>query len=181
MGIRLDRNNVGKDLIFEGRKIRLVLAEEKLPSGRVMRREVVEHPGAVVVLPLFDNGNVLLEDHYRFAIGGNLIEAVAGTLGPGEDPAECAHRELAEETGLVAGELIHLGDFYSSPGVMTELMHSYLARRLERRQRQLEEDEVLEPVEVPLDEAVQWARTGRIKDAKTIATLFLALGFLKKG
>ncbi len=169
-----------KELIFEGRKIRLSLAEIKLANGRVTRREIVEHPGAVVVLPLFENGNVMLEDHYRFAIDANLIEAPAGTLKPGEDPLECARRELAEETGLVASEYIHLGSFYASPGVMTEVMHAYLAKQIFRGERNLEEDEVLEPVEIPLDEAIRWVLSGRIADAKTISTLFLAKSFLDK-
>jgi ADP-ribose pyrophosphatase len=170
-----------KETVFEGRKVRLVLADVTMPNGRTARRELVEHPGAVVVLPLFDDGKILLEDHYRFAVGGNLIEACAGTLEPGEDPAECARRELAEETGLVAGELTHLGDFYSSPGVLTELMHAYLARRLTRGPRKLEEDEVLEPLELPFDEAIDWAASGKIRDAKTIAVLFLAQRYLRKG
>lgn len=169
---------MARELIFEGRKIRLFLAEETLPNGKVVRREVVEHPGAVVVLPLFDDGRVLLEDHYRFAIGGNLLEAVAGTLSPGEDPAACARRELLEETGLVAEELIPLGSFYASPGVMTEVIHTYLARGLARRERHLEEDEVLEPVEAPFGEALEWAVSGKIRDGKTIATLFLAKAWL---
>ena len=169
---------MSKELIFEGRKIKLFLVEERLPNGRSAKREVVEHPGAVVVLPVFDDGRVLLEDHYRFAVGGNLIEAVAGTLEPGEDPGECAKRELLEETGYTASEWVHLGSFYSSPGVMTELMHAFLAQKLTRGERRLEDDEILEPLEVPLEEALNWARTGKIRDAKTISTLFLALGHL---
>ena len=162
-------------LIFKGRKISLFLAEERLPNGRTVQREVVEHPGAVVVLPILPDGRVLLENHYRFAVGGNLIEAVAGTLQPGEDPVECAKRELLEETGFVAEEIVHLGDFYSSPGVMTELMRAFVAKGLRKAERRLEDDEILEPFEVPFDEAVKWARCGKIKDAKTIAVLFLAL------
>jgi len=165
---------VKKEVIFEGRKIRLVVAQVELPDGRTASREVVEHRGAVVILPLFDDGKVLLENHYRFAVGGYLIEAPAGTLEEREDPAECARRELAEETGLVASEMVHLGDFYSSPGVLTELMHAYLATGLRRGHPRLEEGEVLEPVEVQFEEAVRWALAGKIRDAKTIAALFLA-------
>lgn len=167
-----------RKLVFEGRKISLFLAEGTLPNGRTVRREVIEHPGAAVILPLFGDGTVLLLDHYRFAIGGNLIEAVAGTLSPGEDPAECARRELAEETGLVAASMTPLGSFYSSPGVMTEVMHAYLATDLTRGQRRLEEDELLEPVELPFEEALAWASSGKIRDGKTIATLFLAKAYL---
>ena len=168
-----------KETIFSGRKVRLSVADVEMPDGSVVSREIVEHPGAVVILPLFDDGTVLLEDHYRFIVAGNLIEAPAGTLDPGEDPCDCAHRELAEETGLVAGELIPLGAFYSSPGVMTEIMYAYLARRLTRGRPALESDEFLKPVEVPLEEALRWAASGRIKGAKTIAALFLASLYLE--
>jgi ADP-ribose pyrophosphatase len=170
---------MAKEVIFEGRKIKLTLADVELPNGRTARREIVEHPGAVVILPLFDDGKVLLEDHYRHTVGGNLIEAVAGTLDAKESPLECAHRELAEETGLTARRMTELGAFYSSPGVLTEVMHAYLAEGLTAGERHLEEDEVLEPIEVELDEALEWAVSGKIRDAKTIAILFLAKEHLR--
>jgi ADP-ribose pyrophosphatase len=168
-----------KELIFKGRKVNLYVADVETGSGRVAKREIVEHPGAVVVLPLLENGSVVLEDHYRFAVEERLLEAPAGTLDPGEDPFEAAARELLEETGLTAKEMVKLGEFYSSPGVMTELMHAYLARELTRGEKHLEEDEDLETVEMPLEQALEYAANGRIKDAKTIATLFLAKDFIE--
>ena len=169
-----------KKTIYEGKKIRLTVADVVLPNGRSVERELVEHPGAVVILPLFDDGRVLFEDHYRASIDGRILELPAGTLEPGEEPIECARRELAEETGLEAQEVVHLATFYTSPGVLTEKMHAYLARGLSRGDDDLQDDEVMEPVEIPMDEALEMAAAGRLADAKTIATLFLARAFLAR-
>lgn len=171
---------MSRRLIFEGKKVRLAVEEVELPGGRRVEREIVEHPGACVVLPMRENGAVVLESHYRFTIGQWLLEAPAGTLERGEDPAAAAARELAEETGLAAREIVPLGRFYSSPGVMTELMYAYLARGLESRPDALEEDEVLTVVEMPFEEALAKAADGGIRDAKTIATLFLAKSYLDR-
>lgn len=156
------------------------MGEVVLPNGRSVQRELIEHPGAAVVMPLFDDGRVLFEDHYRASVGGNLLELPAGTLEPGEEPLECARRELAEETGLSAREIIHLATFYTSPGILTERMYCYLARGLSAGEENLEDDEVIEPVEIPLDEALEMAASGGLEDAKTIATLFLANAFLAR-
>ncbi len=160
--------------IFEGRKFRLTSGEVTLPDGSIANREIVEHPGAVVVLPLLTGGRALFEEHYRASVGEWLLELPAGTLEEGEDPADCARRELAEETGFEAGELVHLGSFYTSPGVMTERMHAYLATDLTAGAAKPEADEVMKIVEIPFEEALGMARIGKIEDAKTIVTLFLA-------
>src|SRR5690606_20871996 len=99
----------------------------RLPDGRHVRREVVEHPGAVVVAPLLDDGRILFVRQYRYAAGRHLVELPAGTLEPGEDPAATAARELQEECGCRAGRLEPLGTFYSAPGFCTELLHAYAA------------------------------------------------------
>ena len=109
-----------------------------------------------------------------------VVVADGETLDPGEDPLDCAFRELAEETGLKAGRMEHLATFYTSPGIVTEAMHSYLARDLEEGSAALEEDEVLVPVKIPFEEALSMAASGRLKDAKTIATLFLADAYLRR-
>lgn len=167
-----------KDLIFKGRKVTLSVAEVTMPSGLVVERELVEHPGAVAVLPMFDDGTIVLEDHYRYAVEGNLLEVPAGTLDEGENPSLCARRELAEETGISAEEMTPLGTFYMSPGVLSEEMHAFLARGLTRGEARLEDDESLEIVEMPFEKALELAESGRIRDAKTISTLFLAERFL---
>ena len=171
---------VRKELVFEGRKVKVFAAEVRMPSGKTLKREIVAHRGAVAVLPLLEDGKVVLEEHYRFVIGGELLEAPAGTLEEGEEPESAARRELEEETGIRAGEIIALGSFYTSPGVLSELMHVYLARGLARGKRKLEDDETIDIVEVPLEEAVQYALSGRIRDAKTIVTILLAQDFLKR-
>ncbi len=169
-----------KKTIYQGQKIRVTLDNVALPDGTRHTREMVEHPGAVVVLPLLDDGRVVLERHYRACIGAALLELPAGTLEADEDPCECAGRELTEETGLVAKEIVHLATFYTSPGVLTEKMHCYLARGLSRGRPALEAGEVITPVEMPFAEVLEMAATGRIEDVKTIAAIFIADSFLER-
>jgi ADP-ribose pyrophosphatase len=160
-------------VIFTGKKIQLALDETALPDGRVLERAVVLHPGAVVLLPLVDAGHVCLVRNYRHTVGETLLELPAGTLEPPEDPADCAARELAEETGYRAGRLRQLVTFYPSPGVMTERMYLFLAEDLARGPMNLDEGEQLQPVLLAWDEAVARALDGTIQDAKTLVGLLL--------
>jgi len=154
--------------IFKGKKVELVLDEMKLPDGRAVERELVLHPGAAVILALVRPGVILLVRQYRYAVGGVLYELPAGTLDPDETPEQCAARELAEETGFRPGLLRKLASFWSSPGVLTETMHLFLASRLRKTARNLDEDERIEVEEVALPDALDRIRDGRIADAKTI-------------
>jgi len=166
---------VEKQVIFTGKKVRLEvhhLEDEDDPTSRT-RREVVVHPGAVVVLPIMHNDNVLLIRNRRYAIEQTLIELPAGTLEKGEDPINCAGRELLEETGFLANRMQSIGSFYSSPGVLTEKMYVYAAYDLEKQEQALEAGEEIELMAVDFAEAFDMIRTGQIQDAKTIAALFL--------
>lgn len=164
--------------IHPGRVVDLRLERVRIPNGAVCDFEVVRHPGAAVVLPLFVDGTTVLLRQYRHAAGGWLLEAPAGKLEPGEDPAECARRELEEETGWVPGELEEAGVIWTTPGFCDERIWLYLARDLERGTRAHEEDEVIETRRMSLREAVEMARTGVITDAKTICVLFRAASAL---
>ena len=147
-----------------------------MPDGKAASREVVQHPGAVAVVPLTSGGEVVLVRQYRYAVGEDLLEIPAGTLETGEDPAGCAERELLEETGRRAASLEVLGKVFPSPGFCTELIHLYLAH-LEDGPGSLpcpEEDERLEVVVIPLSRALRMAGEGRFRDGKTVAGLFLA-------
>ncbi|MEM1945293.1 MAG: NUDIX hydrolase [Nitrososphaerota archaeon] len=146
-------------------------------GGRDIVREVVEHPGAVVVVPLLDNGEIILVKQYRYAVDDELLEVPAGTLEPDEAPEKCAERELLEETGFRAGRLTKIGQFYLAPGYSTELMHVFVAEGLVEAAAENQEDEVITVLRTPLREAMELVRRGVIKDAKTITSLFIFRDF----
>ncbi len=161
------------ETLYEGRLIGLRKDKVKLPDGRASTREVVVHPGAVAVVPLLDDGRVILVKQYRYAVGKTLIEIPAGTLHPNELAEECALRELREETGYTAGHLEHLTSLYLAPGYSTELLHVFLATDLKPESSDMDEDEFVEPIAIPLEEAISQVNDGKIQDAKTVAALLL--------
>ena len=160
--------------VFQGRVLRLDLEQVRLPNGRVAELEIAHHPGGAAVVALDDQGRTCLLRQYRHAAGGWLDELPAGKLDNGEPPLECAQRELAEEAGMLARRWDKLGEFFSSPGVLTEVIHLYLARDLEAVEARPEEHEVFEARWVPLDEAVGLATGGRLRDAKSLIGLLWA-------
>ena len=140
--------------------------------GRRLRRDVVDHPGAVVILPLLEDGRVLLTRNHRWAIGQTILELPAGTLEPPpETPASCAGRELLEETGYEAAQLRPLLAFYSAPGFCTELLHGFVATGLTWRGQQLEPGERIEPVAMTWPRVLAAIAAGSIVDAKTLTVL----------
>jgi len=156
------------DILFEGRRFRVRRQEHRTADGTLHVREIVEHPGAVVVLPLLSDGQVCLIRNYRTAVGRTLIELPAGTLEPGEPHAETARRELAEETGYRAESMTLLHEFFMSPGILNERMFLYDARGLTLGERHLDAGEQIENLVVTWSEAVAMADDGRIEDAKTL-------------
>jgi ADP-ribose pyrophosphatase len=156
------------DLLFEGKRFRVVRVGQEMPDGSRHVREVVRHPGAVVILPLLDDGRVCLVQNYRAAVGERLLELPAGTLESGEDPARCALRELAEETGYQAGRIEHLLSFWMSPGILDERMHLFLATLLKPGPMALDAGEDIQTLLVTWDEARDMIRQGRIQDSKTL-------------
>ena len=159
-------------IIFRGVVVDMEQFEAEVGSKGWHTFQVVRHPGGVGVLPLHDDGTVTLIRQYRPAIDACILEIPAGRLGSGEAPAACGERELLEETGLRANELIPLGEFLSSPGVFDELIHLYAATGLIQDRPQPEDDEEIETIRLPLAEALQMAHDGRISDGKTLAALF---------
>ena len=153
---------------YQGR----LLAVEVLSRG-VVSREVVRHPGAVLIVPRLDGDRLALVRNYRVAVMQRLWELPAGTLEPGEPPEIAAGRELEEETGYRAARIEHLGDFYTSPGFCDELMRVYTAEKLEFVGQRLEPHEDIEGGVVTVDEAMAMIDDGRIIDGKTIAALYL--------
>lgn len=167
----LTERTVASETLFEGHIVRLKLDKAEIPNGRVVSREVVEHPGGVAVLALDEGGMVTLVRQYRYPFHEIVTELPAGKLEYGEDPALAARRELEEEVGVRADELFYLGQIYASPGFCTERLHMYLARGLHRGESHPDEDEFLERVEVPFETLVEQIMTGEITDAKTVATV----------
>ncbi|MGA3066748.1 MAG: NUDIX hydrolase [Tepidisphaeraceae bacterium] len=170
-----------KQQIYSGKKIHLEVHRLQDENGRITQREVCVHPGAVVILAFMDDGQILLIQNRRYSIGQLLIELPAGTLEKGEDPMNCAGRELLEETGYLAGRLKPIASFYSSPGVLTEKLHAFAAYDLQKGHTALEEDEEIQVMPTPFEKAVEMIRGGQIQDAKTIATLLLFDRFKRTG
>ena len=160
--------------VFRGRVFDVVTQQVAEPDGVRVRRDIVQHPGSIVVLAVDDSGStprVLLERQYRHAAKARLWELPAGSLDPGEKPLPAAKRELLEETGYSAGKWEKALYFYVSPGFLTESMHVYLARGLKKGKAQPEEDERIAIRFFPLKQAINMAMSGKIIDGKTIAGL----------
>lgn len=138
------------------------------------KREIVVHQGSAVIVPVFDDGTVALVRQYRHATGGFQLELPAGGIEPGETFEQAAKRELEEEIGYAAGKIEKLTEFYVSPGFLTEKMHVFLATELTESTQNLDEDEIVEIVRLPLAEAIEMSYDGRIEDAKTIVGLMMA-------
>ncbi|MCS7022702.1 MAG: NUDIX hydrolase [Gemmataceae bacterium] len=164
---------VDRQLVYTGRKIQVAVEEITTPEGRSVRRDVVIHPGAVVILPIIDACHVVLLRNYRFIVQETLWEVPAGTLEAGEEPQAAAIRELAEETGYRAARWRYHGFVYASPGVLTEKMHLFFALDLTPGPAQPEAGEHLQAVTLPLTQALDMVRRGEIHDAKTVAALLL--------
>ena len=159
------------ELLCEGRCFRVVRLLQVTPDGAEHTREVVRHPGSVIVLPLLDDGRVCFVRNYRVAVESRLIELPAGRLEPGEHPAETARRELAEETGYRAGHIRRLATFYTSPGILDEEVYLYLATSLRPGPMAAEPGEDIQPLVTTWEEALEMARDGRIRDARTLIGL----------
>ena len=167
-------HEIAAETRFEGRFLRLVAREIELPGGHISKLEIVHHPGASGILPLHDDGTVTLVYQYRHALGEFIYEIPAGLLEAGEDPEHCARRELVEEVGLEAGQVTLLSRFRNSPGFTDETVYVYLGRQLQQVPQQLEDDEYLRVVRMPLSEAMGMLDRGEITDGKTVIGLLMA-------
>lgn len=157
------------ELLFEGRFLHARRDEVRLPDGSVSTREYVVHPGAVVVIPLLDDGRVVLERQYRYPVGQVMVEFPAGKLDAGEDPFVCGQRELIEETGYRAREWAYAGRMHLAVAYSTEVIHIYFARGLEAGERQLDAGEFLDVFSAQPQQLLDWCRDGTVTDAKTLA------------
>lgn len=164
---------------YEGVIVDVHLDKAQLADGKIVSREVVEHPGGVAILPVDENGVVWCVRQFRYPFGREMLEAPAGKLEKGEAHRVCAVRELSEETGLTADELIYLGACCTSPGYSTEVLHIYLALGLHRGEMHLDDGEFLNVEKHSLAELSEMAMSGEIDDAKTVIAVLKAEKYLE--
>lgn len=162
---------------YQGVRYGMHLVRERLPDGRIAERDVVRHPGAAVIVPVLDDGRILLVEQYRTPIDALLLEVPAGLLDPGEDPITAAARELEEETGHRARKIEPIIAIHPTPGFCDEVMHCFVATGLEPTQQNLDEHEIIEVHPHTIAEIRQLLRDGAITDAKTVASLLHLFAF----
>jgi ADP-ribose pyrophosphatase len=160
---------VSSELLFKGKFLHAKRDTVRLPDGKQATREYVVHPGAVVVVPLLDDGQVVLERQFRYPIGQVMIELPAGKLDAGEDPLLCGLRELHEETGYSASEWAYAGQMHLAIAYSTELIHIYFASGLSGGERKLDAGEFLDVFTAPAQQLLDWCADGTVTDAKTLA------------
>nr|WP_066635522.1 NUDIX hydrolase [Desulfolucanica intricata] len=170
----LIEKTIDSKVIYQGKILNLRLDTVTLPNGNTGAREIVEHSGAVAIVAITDDQKVVLVKQYRHPVGEVLLELPAGKLESGENPLQCARRELKEETGWEAAEWIELTTFYTSPGFSNEKMYLYLAKNLSYTGQKLDEDEFVQVILMTLDDAVQRVLSGEIHDSKSIAGILAA-------
>jgi ADP-ribose pyrophosphatase len=168
--------------VHSGRVVRLDVDTVRFPDGSTGELEVIRHPGAAAIVPCAsdprgEDPTILLIRQYRYAAGGPLWEIPAGTLEPGEDPEQCARRELLEEAGVAAARIERLTSILTTPGFTDEVIHLYLASGLDTKTPQRERDEFIEVVPQPLSQVLTRIRDGEVRDAKTIVAILYMAGF----
>ena len=171
MGRDFTETKKGSNLVYSGRMLKVHEDEVHLPDGKTARREYIVHPGAALILPVFEDNSVLLERQYRYAVSQHCYELPAGKLEPDEAPLETARRELLEETGYVAAQWTTVCTMMPCIGYSNEHIECFLARDLTYRGASLDEGEFLETLRLPLSEALEWVRNGTIRDSKTMLGL----------
>ena len=158
-----------RERLLEGRFLQVVRDTVRLPDGGESYREYIQHPGAVAIVPLLDDGRVVLERQYRHPVGRVMIEFPAGKLTPGEDPLLCAQRELLEETGYTAREWAHAGTMHPCIGYADESIGIWFARGLTLGERRLDEAEFLDVITATPAQLLDWCRQGQVTDGKTLS------------
>lgn len=174
----ISEKKLTSELMMKGIIVNVYHDKAELCDGRIVGREVVEHPGGVTILPVDEEGNCYMVQQYRYPMQKLMLEAPAGKLEPGEDPMECAVRELSEETGFTADELIYLGAHASSPGYSTEVLHIYLARGLHAGDVHPDDGEFLNLEKHSMQELMDLIMNNQLEDAKTVIAVLKAARIL---
>jgi ADP-ribose pyrophosphatase len=171
---------IRSEIIMQGRAFRIRRDHLKTPNGLETSLEILEHGGSVVILPIDNEGNILFVRQYRHATSQDMLELPAGTRDGSEPHDACAAREIREETGMEAGRLEKIGEFYLAPGYSTEFMVVFLATNLKHNPLDADEDEFLAVEKIELRKAMEMAESGKILDAKSLAAFLLAKSHLEK-
>lgn len=175
----LTEKQLDSKLEYQGAIVSVKTDHVTLPNGKTATREIVSHPGGVAIVALQQDGTVLMVRQYRYAYSQVLLEVPAGKLNPGEEPLPAALRELEEEVGVVAGQLIDLGFIYPSPGFCDEVLYLYLAKDLTTTACHPDEDEFLEVDAIPLDTLIEMIKQNKLSDGKSVAALLKTYLFLQ--
>ncbi|HEX7987536.1 MAG TPA: NUDIX hydrolase [Duganella sp.] len=170
--VNLTETRIDGGMVYEGHFLKVQRDTIELPDGKRTAREYILHPGAVVILPLLDDGKVLLERQFRYPLHDVFIEFPAGKIDPGEDPLDCAKRELVEETGYTATDWQFVSTIHNAIAYSDEHLDLYLARGLTQGEQKLDDGEFLELFTATIDELLQWVREGKVTDVKTIIGAF---------
>lgn len=173
----LTEQQVSSELLLDGGFLQYRKDVVRLPDGRQSTREYVVHPGAVVVIPYLDDATLLLIRQFRYPVGRVMLEFPAGKLDAGEDPLDCARRELAEETGYTATDWQRVGQMHLAVGYSDELIHIYTAHGLQAGEQQLDDEEFVQVEQASVSDFLNWCDTGEVTDAKTMTcAYFVARG-----
>jgi ADP-ribose pyrophosphatase len=172
MDLHLKEKQLHSELVYDGNFLQVRRDTVSLPDGKHTTREFFRHPGAVVILPLFEDGRVLLERQFRYPLNQVFVEFPAGKLEPGEDPLLCAQRELREETGYSATDWQFICTIHNAIAYSDEHLDIYLARGLTVGDRELDDGEFLDIFTMPLDDLMEWIRQGKVTDVKTLIGAF---------
>ncbi|HJW91286.1 MAG TPA: NUDIX hydrolase [Anaerolineales bacterium] len=170
---------VSSETTYHGKVFNVRRDKLRMPDGNLTELDIVDHPGAVTLIPVDAQGHVCLVRQYRHATREELLELPAGAMGQAETPEACARREVREEIGMSAGRLEKIGEFYLAPGYSTEYMYVFLATELSPDPLQPDEDEFLSVESIPLEQLLRMAESGKIMDSKSLAALFLARPYLE--
>lgn len=172
MDMHLKETKIDGNVAYDGHFLKVRCDTVRLPDGKTSLREYIKHPGAVVILPLFDDGSVLLERQFRYPPNRVFIEFPAGKIDPDEDPLDCAKRELQEETGYTATDWQFVCTIHNAIAYSDEQLDIFLARGLTPGENQLDEGEFLEPITASIADMLAWVREGKITDVKTVIGAF---------
>lgn len=175
----LREEGLSSEQVYSGKLLDVWRDKVRLPNGQTSVREYIKHPGAVLMVPVFNRDRILFIRQFRYPVGEVFVELPAGKLDPGETPEATARRELAEETGYGCGQLTRLGLIHPCIGYSNEQIVIYLATDLMPERANLEHDEFVQPFEMGLDEALDWIDEGKITDVKTIIALYWTERYLR--